>query len=375
VIQQRYYSLPRQSQDGGPGGDLIATLAETHDVTSRTTVHGRHIMEIAAPGWHTEYLGPNPTLWQSVVQSVAGNRAVPNAAAMGTHLLQRYADGPVTGMLHALSTAEGIAPGDYVKLELPSYPNARTGARGSTRIIQVLGKQLTPMGPIYEYLDAGRDAQPVTAPTTVALSAGPSGSTKFAVQVAVGGVLGKALVQLAPGSTRPASGSTKWADVLTATSTVAQTVASLPSNTTWHARAWNVKPYQFQSGFSYSTKRATAALTPPSAFTASSVGTFHARFSWTAGESGYRTAFLGSTSTGVTLSTTHQVRSLVPGTLQYMWTGLSSNSTYLAGVRHVDPYGGYSALDSTTIETLNTTAGILTAPVISTMSIYIGGST
>ena len=123
------------------------------------------------------------------------------------------------------------------------------------------------------------------------------------------------------------------------------------------------------------TARPTASLTAPSGFTVSSAGTYHAKLTWTNGESGYRTAFLGAASTSVTLTTAYQVANLAAGTRRYTWTGLSSNSTYLAGVRHIDPYGGYSAVASTTLETANTTAGIQTASTIGGMSILFGAST
>lgn len=366
---------PEGAEPAGFGGDLIAVSNRETERLSRTTVHGRQVVGFAANGWHTEMLGNNPSLLQTAINTLYGNKAQTNASLMAGHLLDRFADGAVVGTLYAMSTAETVQPGDYVGLTVGSYPNAETQARGGTRYVQILSRQDTPQGPIYQYLDAGPSAQPTAAPSAVTVSAGPSGSTKHSLTVAVGGVAGRAYVQMAFGSTRPPAASTRWESAFDTASTATRTVYGLPANTTAHVRAWNVRPRRFASTFVYSSKRATAALAAVTGFGPSTVGTRHIGVTWTNGEAGLPADLHATTSTGASFGSSNYVASVLAGVNRYTYVGLSSNTKYKVGVRHRDAYGGVSAAASYTTQTANTTAGLLTAPSVTSVTILYGAST
>ncbi len=46
---------------------------------------------------------------------------------LSAEVFNRYGDGPIQGDLAALSTAEGVEPGDYALLNLETHPNPKTG--------------------------------------------------------------------------------------------------------------------------------------------------------------------------------------------------------------------------------------------------------
>jgi hypothetical protein len=363
----------KEAEPSGFGGDLIAVETRDREVTLRSTIHGRHIAEFTANGWHTEGLPDNPSLVQTVIHTLYGNKAPANATLMGGHLLDRFADGAVTGTLHAMSTAEGAQAGDYVSLTLASYPNAETNSRGGTRILQLLSRQDTPLGPAYQYLDAGPSAQPLAAPSAVSLTAGPAGSTKHSLNVAVAGVSGRAYVQMAFGSTRPPAGSTRWESVIDVGTTATRAVHSLPANTTVHARAWNIRPRRFASTFAHSSPRATAALATISSFAPSSVGTKHVTFTWGNGED-LPVDLFAKASTVATFTSTDRAQTVMAGVNRHTYLDLTSNSNYSFAARHRDAYGGVSANVTHTTNTANTTGGLLSVPSV-TLSILTGAST
>jgi hypothetical protein len=262
-----------------------------------------------------------------------------------------------------------VQAGQYVKLTLGSYPNAETQARGGERILQMLGRQYTPVGPVYQYLDAGPSAQPTTAPA-VTLAAGPAGSTKHALNVTIGGISGRAYAQIAFGSTRPPDTSTRWEAAFDTASTAAQTVYSLPANTTAHIRAWNLKPKRFASAYAYSTQRATAALASLSSFQSSVSGGNYVAAVWGNGET-LPVDLHVDPSTSASIGTSNYVATVGVGVTRYTYVGLTSNSTYLFLARHRDIYGGVGPSASF----VDYTSGALQTAGSLTLAILAGGST
>jgi hypothetical protein len=169
---------------------------------------------------------------------------------LAREIYHRFGDGPITGRVSGLSAIADVEPGDFVLMDLATYPNPADNARGSERILQILQKDLTPYGPEFEYLDAGPYLQPLAEPAVsiaqnaarptndvdVTLSSVPAGAT--------------ATVQLAYNATEPAAGSPLW---FVARSGLPNGTVTIPDNPTgahvW-ARARAEAPGRIRSGWS-----------------------------------------------------------------------------------------------------------------------------
>lgn len=280
-----------------------------------------------------------------------------------SEVFARYGDGPIQGSMVAMSTAEGVEPGDFVKLTLETYPNPKTGTRSGTRVVQILSRDLTPAGPNFTYLDAGPSLSAFTAPT-VALST-VAADPKHSLTVTVSGLSSQSSaaefqLQMANHTSAPASASTLWLEQpTTANSSGAYRISQLPSNSTFQARARIIQPDQsraYKSAWAVAgADKATAAISAPSGIGVTAGGVM----SWTVGDAFEPTDIHVDTSSSATAGSSNRVARLrIGGGDRFQIEALSSGDSYMAGVRHSDRYGGFSAADSTTF-----TAGALpTAP-------------
>lgn len=299
-------------------------------------------------------------------------------------VFDRYGDGPIQGTLYALPGASTVQPGDFAKLTLGSFPNpAAGGARGGTRLVQILTKDITPEGYAYEYLDAGGQAAPLTSPTLTLSSS--TLSPKFAVKVTVsGGVPSGGGVQLfmaeSATTVAPTSTSAAWHPVYTTTPLVTATgsylLPRLKSGTRFfvcgQAQASNA-PY---SARSTPVTKVTASITSPSALTMSNLKAQTVDATWTLGDVAYPLDFHVDDSTSATPTTANRVFRLIAGTDRASLANLTPSQKYRSWVRHADPYGGFSGFDSTTFTMTSTatTSNVKTAPALGGLYTVFGST-
>ena len=333
------------------GNDYIAATPKVFEVThDRVTNLGRHTALMRAHGVNTGSLsgvGPGwylPNAWEGSVERYTNH--------IKRDIFDRFGDGPIMGTLASLATGEAVSPGDFVKLTLGIFPNPATGARSGTRVVQIMERDYTPIGPRFTYLDAGPSLQPVAAPTLTL--ANSTLDPKHSVIATVGTVPadGGVDIQVAHNSTRPAASSTLWQPWDTVTTTGTHRIGRRPSGTIIWARARAGKPNRLRSTYTNSTATITSsAITAPSAFTGSSVTAGTVLGTWTVGDSRYKTVIHGDTSTSATFTTANQMTVVAENTKRYKWDNLAVGTKYLLGVRHRDDYGGYSARSAAAVTT------------------------
>jgi hypothetical protein len=126
------------------------------------------------------------------------------------------------------------------------------------------------------------------------------------------------------------------------------------AGTGWWARARATRPgyyAPFPSTWANSTeKKNTASITAPSAIAVSSAASpfANAIATWTNGDVTEATHLYVDDTTSASFGNANFVLSVPPGGYRAEIINLTSGSTYLVGVRHADPYGGFSSADSTT---------------------------
>jgi hypothetical protein len=346
-----------------PGDGIIAKASHstiTHDRVSRI---GWHPLTLDNPGIHPTLGGEPYTLNQY-------------AAHVKNEIFDRYGDGPVVGRFAALSTANGVKPGDWVSITLNTYPGST--ARGLQRFVQILSKSVDPIGPTFEYLDGGHSLAQLTDPDIVLVN--PPTRRKHEITARVGGVASRFELQIAASTgSIPASTSSLWAPWLTtaSTSTGDYPVGRRQAGMQYWGRVRNTDVGRIRSNWSYTTTTGavtSSGMTAPSAVAETDILAKQATLTWTLGESSYNVELMVDDSTSATLSTANRLELLPAGSKRYTLTGLSANSTYLWGVRHRDAFGGVSAIDSTTFETLTTasTANARNAPSMLAFSVLWG---
>lgn len=170
---------------------------------------------------------------------------------LSREVFDRFGDGPITGRIVGLSGVDDVQPGDFVLMNLATYPNPSDNDRGSERILQILSKDLTPAGPEFDYLDAGPYLQPLASPTVSIIknTARPTNDVDVTVADVVAGAT--ATIQLAYNATEPAADSSLW---FVARSGVADdATVTIPDNPTgahvW-ARARSTAVGRIRSGWS-----------------------------------------------------------------------------------------------------------------------------
>lgn len=170
---------------------------------------------------------------------------------LSREVFDRFGDGPITGRIVGLSGVDDVEAGDFVLMNLATYPNPSDNDRGSQRVLQILSKDLTPAGPEFEYLDAGPYLQPLASPTVSIIKnvARPTNDVDVTVADVVADAT--ATIQLAYNATEPAADSSLW---FVARSGVADdATVTIPDNPTgahvW-ARARSTAVGRIRSGWS-----------------------------------------------------------------------------------------------------------------------------
>jgi len=261
----------------------------------------------------------------------------------------------VQGVLYGMSTAESVQEGDNVRVTVPTFPNAGIQARGGTRLVQIMGRRLTPQGPEFDYLDAGPNLNALAAPTvTLALS---TGDKKHTVLATVASVPAGAQFQMdaAVGSTLPGPTDAKWQRIQTSGfGNGTYPIGGRPAGAKTWARVRSAQAQRVRSTWGNSTAGiSSSGLAAPVVATSSVTAlSFNLRIS--GGETLYPIQVFIDGSTAAAFSTGNLFRTVPAGTKSVPIFGLSSTTKFLVGARHVDPFGGIGAADSTTVTTLTT---------------------
>jgi len=373
----------------GVGGDRLVALEQTLEyVHDRTTNFGRHERTYNLDGLHTNDQGSWNMWWPVPNLHNADNGAL---HAWGQNLsgeiFDRFGDGPIRGALSGLSTATSVQSGDYVKISLGTFPQPSTQNRSTTpRVVQILSREDTAAGPNFTYLDAGRFQQLGAPGATLSTS---TDDARHELKLTVSGITtgSQWTPQVAIGATQPTSGSGAWQPCLPTLSSVARVptldssgtylLRQRPSNTKHWVRVREHAPRRIGSAWTLTTGKVTGAITAPSALSISTVGVTKGvatrTVSWTNGSTVYWTDLhIDDDSTGFTAD--NMLDSLAPGSNRYQIEGIKKGAAVnnYVGVRHKDPYGGYSAFDTTSF--LNLSSG-LACPSMFGLTITDGRST
>lgn len=272
-------------------------------------------------------------------------------------LFDRYGDGPQRGTFRALRkvqdgsarTPEDVEAGDFVILNVGTYPNVGTLARGGARVVQIISRQETADGLAFEFLDAGPNLQALATPSVsiaqgadtyhsvdVTVSSTPTGATTTVeLDLGTDGVWGRKIVGLGNGTV---------------------TVSGLPSGTTIRARAQAATAGRTRSSWSSIVSVATSSLTAPTPGTPT-VSTTKVTLPWSGGTSGYSVVALSR----VNGATDWVVAGVLPiGSTQYTYVLSQAGTLYDLGLKLRDPYGGESSVATTSATTGS--SGTLTAP-------------
>lgn len=289
----------------------------------------------------------------------------------------RFGDGPVQGTLHALESASTIAPGDTVRVALPTYPNLGSNTRGGSRLVQILSKTYQPDGYDYDYLDLGAWQSPTSHPS-ITLAASTK-HPKNAVKVTVGNVpsSGGCTYYLAQSSgSAPGVTSTLWHPIASKTGGGTFEVNKLPSGKWFWAAAQNRQPGRILSNLQVSSGRVqTTVLSAPTALKDSHIGVSTVTSTWAVGETNYGVQVFVDNSTSANPSTANRYGYFPPNTQVLPISGLDHGHKHKVMIRHYDDYGGVSATLSSAFTTLTTGASpniILPPPAGLTL---ISGST
>lgn len=297
----------------------------------------------------------------------------PSPDSMVAHLqrrwFDRFGDGPIYVDAQCLASVDNttlgpIKAGSWVSMTLATLPGV--GARGTSRYMQVMRREDTVIGPKLTLLDLGAAVGGLAAPSlgTFALS---SQSSRFGIKAVVSGSTAGALhdIRLGIGTSAaaPASNSSKWKMVVSGGSTSATThqIGALASNSWWWGQVRQTKAGRLMSPWSTGAKKQlTAKIGGPTSCVASSISAGRAKLKWKLGTASsiFPTEVMLTDSTGQTLGTSLSVTRTIPATTQYQLGGLTTGANHKAGVRHCDPFGGFSTI----AQTVFTASGSRTAP-------------
>jgi hypothetical protein len=252
-------------------------------------------------------------------------------------ILFRYASGAIHTELRGLDSLSSIDEGDYVIVNISSYPNLDNQARGGARLMQVLTRSHGHTGPTLTLLDAGPQLQPLDK-LTISAAQNTNNPTN-AIDVSISGLATGAtwILQAAESDTEPASSSNLWQTIESGTSTGTQVIDGLASDTTYYFRARQMKDKRVGSLWSDAAFASTAALTAPSNLQTQNVQGCSAQIIWTNGDS--------EADIEVFLDGTKR-RTLSAGTTFHFLKYLTTSTTYTVGVRHIGPQQGVTSTTS-----------------------------
>jgi hypothetical protein len=334
------------------------TIRKTHD-TLQTL--GKHEVNFMLPMFANI---PHVILHFPLVTGDVAPSAQSISSMMAREVFDRYGDGPILTDVQALAAVDAttngrINPGQFVVMNLGTYPNPATLARSGTRILQVLSRSYDPRGPVFSLLDAGPNLAPTSAPSLAVVRS--SQSTRHGVKVTVSGLAAgsRFMVQLAKtsstGSTAaPATGSTQWWVPTGGNGSTSDTVfhvGALPAGFKIWGRALSQRPGRIRSAWSASASTVLAKLPGLTFRITTGITGGWAVTKWTLGSTVYPIAYFLKLSTASGLTSTQLVTKLPPRSTSFTIEGLKPSTKYRWGVRHVDAYGGQSTLLTTSFAT------------------------
>ena len=356
-----------------PADALEINSFTTEFVHDRASNLGRHVREI--------YLG------------VAAGNSIASVyqERLAREMFERYGDGAIWGEIQGVSTegstgVHDVTPGDFVKINLSVYPNVGIQGRGGTRVVQIMSRAETPVGPVFEYLDAAEDPPTITAPTLTA--ANSTRNPRHALTITLGGLStatssGPAAgweIEVANSASTLAINSTLW-ELRSAARQPRSTdpwyissgtfdITELKSGSTYFVRARFGLYQGYHSAWTYTTAGVgTSQLAGPSGLAATGHTISTIDFSWTnaTASTGYPLEVRHSTFGG----TLARTQVLQPGMTRYRLDGLSSGTTYTFDARYYDTYGGVSPSTSMSTETTGTSTS---APALQSFYLRWGRS-
>lgn len=162
-------------------------------------------------------------------------------SALSRSYFARFGNGPIYSDLVALPSIDQttwgrLVVGNYVAMKLATYPNIGTQTRGSTRLVQIVGRTDGPLGIALTVLDACKMLAHTPPGLTWALS---SRSSRHGVKATVTSLptLATYSIRAAPtstGGTVPSQTSTVWRTILVGTTAnTTQHYLKLASKTKW----------------------------------------------------------------------------------------------------------------------------------------------
>jgi hypothetical protein len=319
------------------------TLIEKHDrQQSTSTLQTAKLMKVKLHGYHHRGWTIR-TPFSNTEHRIPGAEDV--AESLADEIFDRFGDGPIRGTITGLSPTESVEPGDFVRITLPTFPDPENQTRGGTRIVQILSRVDAPAGPEFEWLDAGPNQQALTVPSVSLAKSTVDGYNTIVLTVSnLSTSTGNYWqAQTAVGASEPPSTSGRWAFAKSGTSTGDYSLTGYPSGQKVWGRIRQAAVGRIRSAWSTADDSTLTALTAPSSISvANSSGQF-AELNITLGSTDRDIEILHSESTSCT-STRSRVATLPMGTTVYDITGLTKGSTNCAAARHVDDYGGRSAV-------------------------------
>lgn len=350
--------------------DIPGEMVETFDTT---TLFGRRMLSFSYGMLASNVPG------DVVIESPfpAHGNAQPQFKALAQAIFNRYGDGPIYTDFEASTGIDATTngkrePGSFLKVVLATYPNAGANARGSTRVMQLISRRDHPEKVSGTLLDMGPALNAMAAPgVALALS---TLSSRHAVVATVSTALqsgAKYQLEMGYGATTSSTAPVSWRAVeVNTTANRVFTLGQIPSHTKVFGRVKATKPTRIDSAYSTVSSVETASIAGPSAATYASVTAGSAILKWTNGSTRYPVEVMVDASTSATLGSSNRVNTVLPGTTRYDLLGLNSNDSHKAGVRHADPYGGYS---TTRTVIFTTTTGYSVAPSMRGLVVVRGG--
>lgn len=300
-------------------------------------------------------------------------------------VFNRFGDGPIRGSLvptSSGSSSQALSGGDFIRINMPTFPDPETRTRGGIRIVQILSAIQGDV-PEFDWLDVapstlvGSTESPILSAPTVQLTSSTSSPKHSLIADITALTTGaKWQLQMAVSTAgEPATTSPLWrAEAIgTTANSTGIVVSNLLANSSNWGRARQTAPNRITSDWSTAAQKDTAALLAPSNLAVSSITSRSAKATWDVGEpSGIVEIHLDQSSTCAT-ATLRIYQSLRAGSNFINVFGLSPDSTHCIAVRHRDDFGGFSDFSNkVSFESLVAATSRDTAPAIKAFALTQG---
>tara|TARA_R110000787_G_scaffold7296_6_gene25047 strand:- start:3250 stop:8364 length:5115 start_codon:yes stop_codon:yes gene_type:complete len=368
VVEYKGLEFAKNSLTSSADNMKVIEAPDDEFTSDRVAQLGRHSVVYNGDGlWRTssllgtysgffEYNNPD---WVSVA-----NRRTAQMQYLADNVFARYGDGSITGRFDSLKfTADGtgrtplddVYAGDYVVLDVGTFPNPQTPSMGARRVVQIVSKAIQKDSIRWEYLDVGPDLQPLVAPTIASLVT-TAASPKHSVTVTMSGIPAGATATLWIGIGAGTTFNRIEAGVANAVATI---IPDLPANTLIRVRAMSEQDKLIGSSWSAESTVTTAAISPPTGLTSAVSGT-SIQLNWTVGDPDYRTEVQYKKNADADWITA-RVDPLREGSNWFLLNLDSPSTAYDFRVFHVDKFQGESAA-ATLLNISTSTAVTLGAP-------------